>query len=139
MLKRRDEEYVIDLCDEILQRQSLRQYRGFDFLLGDSGRKLPVDAYYEDLSLVIEYHERQHTEALPHFDKPDRLTVSGVPRGEQRKLYDQRRRDLLPSRGFKLIEISYNDFDHTKQKRLIKNSRQDRKVLEKILSSFVKK
>ena len=44
---------------------------------------------------MIEYCERQHTEAVAFFDHNERLTVSGVTRGEQRKIYDQRRRDLL--------------------------------------------
>ena len=50
--KDRDEDYVIDLCDEVLKEKALRQHC-FDFLRGDSrkggkpGRKLPVDAYYE--------------------------------------------------------------------------------------------
>jgi len=38
-----DEEYILDLCDEVIGRRSLRQHRFF-FLRGDSGRKLPVDA-----------------------------------------------------------------------------------------------
>ena len=67
----KDETYILDLCDEILNRTSQRQYR-FSFLLGDPGkngscRKLPVDAYYENLNLVIEYKERQHTESVNHL------------------------------------------------------------------------
>jgi len=86
-----DEAYVLDLCDEILGQKASRQHK-FDFLKGDSGRKLPVDGYYEELNLAIEYRERQHSEPVSHFDKPHKMTVSGVHRGEQRKIYDQRRR-----------------------------------------------
>lgn len=78
-----DESYVIDLCDEILKQMAFRQHR-FDFLRGDSGAKLPVDAYYPSLNLVIEFKERQHTEEVKLFDK--RQTVSGVGRGEQRRI-----------------------------------------------------
>ena len=52
-----DEEYVINLCDEVLGLTARRQYC-FDFLKGDTGRKLPVDAYYEDLKLVELSYEK---------------------------------------------------------------------------------
>src|SRR5690554_4922906 len=38
-----DEAYILDLCDSVLKQKGLRQHR-FDFLRGDSGVKLPVDA-----------------------------------------------------------------------------------------------
>jgi hypothetical protein len=50
-MKTRDEDYVKELCDRVLNRKGLRQHR-FDFLLGDFGRngraghRLPVDAYF---------------------------------------------------------------------------------------------
>jgi len=91
-----DESYVIDLCDEALKLKALRQHR-FDFLKGDSGTKLPVDAYYPSLNLVVEFKERQHTEEVKFFDRSQ--TVSGVGRGEQRKIYDQRRKEVLPKQG----------------------------------------
>jgi hypothetical protein len=88
-----DEHYLIDICDRVLGRTALRQHR-FDFLVGDPGRsgrcaRLPVDAWYPDLKLVIEVMEVQHSEAVPLFDR--RQTVSGVARGEQRRIYDRRR------------------------------------------------
>jgi hypothetical protein len=78
-----DESYVIDLCDEVLGEAALRQHR-FDYLRGDArpggqGVRLPVDAYYPALELVVEYRERQHTESIPFMDR--RMTVSGVDRG----------------------------------------------------------
>lgn len=125
-----DEYYVIDLCDEILGLKGLRQYK-FNFLTGDSGVKLPVDAYYPDIKLVVEYHESQHTESTPFFDK--KKTVSGVSRGEQRQIYDQRRKELLPKHGIKLVIISYTDFGFTK--RLVRNHDRDRAIVTEILSS----
>ncbi len=125
-----DESYVIDLCDEVLKQKAIRQYR-FDFLKGDSGTRLPVDAYYPSLNLVIEFKEKQHTEAVNFFDK--RQTVSGVGRGEQRKIYDQRRRDVLPKHGIKLIELDCSDFEHTRGKKLIRNREEDLKVINKKL------
>lgn len=128
----RDEDYILDLCDEVLQKKGLRQHR-FDFLRGDAGTKLPVDIYYPELNLVIEYREYQHTNPVKHFDKPDVMTVSNVHRGEQRKIYDQRRRDVLPQHDIKLIEISYGDFAHTSSFRIIRNRENDIKIINKIL------
>lgn len=121
-----DESYIIDLCDEVLKLKALRQHR-FDFLKGDSGTRLPVDAYYPSLNLVIEYKERQHTEAVNFFDK--RQTVSGVGRGEQRAIYDQRRRDVLPKFGIQLIEFDYSEFEHTRGKKLVRSREDDLKVI----------
>lgn len=125
-----DESYIIDLCDEVLKLKALRQHR-FDFLKGDSGTKLPVDAYYPSLNLVVEFKERQHTEEVKFFNK--RQTVSGVGRGEQRKLYDQRRREVLPKQGIKLIELDYSDFENMRGKKLVRNKENDLKVIIKIL------
>ncbi|MEN6355484.1 MAG: hypothetical protein ABFD83_00205 [Armatimonadota bacterium] len=118
----RDEFYVIDLCDTVLGQKALRQHK-FSFLHGDpnkNGRckELPVDAYYPSLDLVIEYRERQHYEKVAFFDRHQ--TVSGVNRGEQRHIYDQRRRNVLPQHGITLIEIAYSDFSHTPNKRIIR-------------------
>src|ERR1035437_3876932 len=57
----KDEHYVLDLCDKVLGLTSSRQHK-FDFLLGDPNSsgvavKLPVDSFYEELNLVIEYRE----------------------------------------------------------------------------------
>lgn len=125
-----DEHYIINLCDEILGKKASRQHR-FDFLLGDGNRPkmLPVDAYYEDLELVIEYHEIQHTEPVNFFDK--RQTVSGCCRGEQRRIYDERRRQELPKHGISLVVISYTDFG--KNKKLKRNRLKDIEIIKKIL------
>jgi hypothetical protein len=112
-----DETYVIGLCNRVLARDAIRGHR-FSFLLGDKGHPLPVDAYYPDLNLVIEYRERQHSEAVGLFD--NKLTVSGVSRREQRTRYDQRRRDELPKHGIKLVELDYTQFLHNRRGRLIR-------------------
>ena len=123
----RDEEYVIDLCDEILGIKAKRQHR-FPFLLGDSGKCLPVDAYYEDLNLVVEYCERQHSESIPFFDS--RLTVSGVGRGEQRRIYDERRKEVLPLHSIHLINIAYSDFEYDSKKRIIREYQRDFQIVK---------
>lgn len=123
-----DEHYVIDLCDEILGQTASRQHR-FDFLRGDSGMTLPVDAYYSSLKLVIEYHESQHTESTPFFDK--KQTVSGVPRGEQRRKYDQLRQEVLPKHGINVVVIPYTAFGSTKK--IVRNPQSDKLVIVRIL------
>ena len=127
-----DEYYVINLCNEVLGRTALQQHK-FDFLRGDSGKHLPVDAYYEDLNLVIEYCESQHTSSTPFFDR--KMTVSGVSRGEQRKMYDERRRDVLPQNGIRIINIHYTDFGTTKQ--IHRNYERDLEIVKQKLYEFI--
>ncbi len=121
-----DESYIIDLCDEALELKALRQHR-FDFLRGDSGSKLPVDAYYPSLNLVVEFKEKQHTEEVKFFDR--RPTVSGVGRGEQRRIYDQKRRDVLPQNGISLIEFDYSEFEHSRSKKLLRIKEKDLRII----------
>lgn len=135
-----DEHYVIGLCSKILnQEKEVKMQHGFDFLRGDIlkdgvllenvGRKLPVDAYYEKFNLVVEYWERQHTEQVPFFDK--KKTCDGRSRAQQRVIYDQRRKELLPKNGIKLVIIKYSDFGE--RKRLNRNSEYDMAVVKQIL------
>lgn len=127
-----DETYILDLCDSVLKIKGIRQHR-FDFLKGDTGVRLPVDIYYPQLNLVIEYREKQHTEEVNFFDK--RVTASGITRGEQRKKYDALRRQLLPKNAIKLIELGCDDFEHTTAKRLLRNKAMDLLVIRKKLKS----
>jgi hypothetical protein len=133
-----DEHYVLDLCDEVLGARSSRQHR-FDWLVGDTSPKtgkaaqLPVDAYWERLKLVVEFREHQHYEAVTHFDKPDRPTVSGVHRGEQRRIYDLRREELIPAHGLRLIIIKSSDFE-LRGKKLRRSPASDREVIRRKLS-----
>lgn len=138
-----DEFYVINLCDEILDRKASRQHT-FKFLLGDLHKdkvtrtKLPLDAYYKDLNLVIEYMEKQHSESVEVIDKPRRKTISGVDRGEQRKIYDKRKKEVLTNKEINLINIDYSSFKVDSDKRIIRNHEHDVKVLKALLKAFVK-
>jgi len=137
----KDEHYIIDLCDNVLNTKASRSHT-FNFLRGDPNkkdvsRKLPVDAFYKSLNLVIEFNERQHTEKVPFFDKPDKMTVSGVSRGEQRKIYDQRRKEVLPKHGIDLIVLSYFDFNFDSRKKIIRNSKNDIEILKQKLKKYV--
>lgn len=132
-----DEAYVIDLCDQLLGQQASRQHR-FEWLLGDpsaSGRRvrLPVDAFWPGLGLVVEYRERQHDFSTPFFDKPDRVTVSGVHRGLQRALYDRRREELIPPNGLRLIVVRPMDLDSDARGRLRRSDGLDLASLAEVL------
>jgi hypothetical protein len=104
--------YVIELLAEILGEQPLREQR-FPWGLGDpspkTGRRmaLPFDALWESRKLIVEIDESQHREPVKFWDKPDRLTVSGVHRGEQRRIYDQRKRSAAREQGYTVLEIPW--------------------------------
>lgn len=130
-----DEAYVLDLCDEIFQEQLLRQHT-FPWLVGDPGSTgrcvcLPVDAYYEKHALVIEYRERQHDEAVPFFDR--RHTVSGVGRGEQRRIYDERREAEIPKHALRLLVVRPTDLAHDSRLRLRREREKDVAALQALL------
>ncbi len=132
-----DEAYVIDLCDEILGEKAQRQHR-FDWLRGDPNEagvraRLPVDAYYPRHDLVVEYRERQHSEPVAFFDKPDRLTVSGVHRGEQRARYDRRREEEIPRHGLRLLVIQVTDLASAPSGKLLRDVVRDTAVLARVL------
>ena len=133
-----DEAYVLNLCDRVLGEVGSRQHR-VEWLLGDrgtSGRRvrLPVDGYWPVTNLAVEYRERQHDQSVPHFDKPARLTVSGVHRGIQRALYDARREELIPQHGVRLVVITPADLDATRAGRLRRNEDHDIPAIRRILT-----
>ena len=134
----RDEHYVLDLCDAVLGLKAARQHC-FPFLTGDPDlrgyrKPLPVDGFYPALGLVVEYHERQHRERVGFFD--DKPTISGVPRGEQRRRYDERRADLLPRHGYSLVVLEVDEFAHDRAKRLLRIP-EDQAVVSRRLQSFI--
>lgn len=130
-----DEHYALDLCDEVLGIPGLRQAR-FDWLRGDPsparprGTKLPVDGYWPDLRLVVEFQEEQHSAPSPFFDR--RHTVSGMGRGEQRRRYDQRKRALIPEHGLRLVVIEKSEFV-LKSRRIDRDHARDRQVVRRHL------
>jgi len=131
-----DEHYVLNLCDALMGMKCQRQ-EPLPFLFGDKSEKtgkvrmLPVDGLYRDRKLVIEYHERQHTESVPFFDR--KLTVSGMTRGEQRRIYDQRRRDKLPENGYRLVEIRLADLEPNGRRKLTRDSDRHSEVIRRML------
>ncbi len=104
--------YVIDLLDEILDEEAEREKR-FPWALGDVSQKtgrrveLPFDAVWLARRLIVEVDEDQHRRPVAFWDKPDVPTVSGVSRGEQRAIYDRRKRSAARNHGFTVIEIPW--------------------------------
>jgi hypothetical protein len=131
-----DEHYVLDLCDEVLGMTGKRQAT-FDWLRGDPspsrplGTKLPVDGYWSGRGLIVEFHEEQHYQPSAFFDR--RQTVSGVGRGEQRRLYDSRKRTLLPKHGLRLIVMARSQFI-TKSKRIVREHERDIALVRALLA-----
>ena len=132
----RDEYYVLELCKKVLGQRMSHQAT-FEWLLGDpslkSGKQkpLPVDGYWPDEEIVVEYHERQHSEEVPFFDS--KITASGMSRGEQRKIYDARKAQELVKNGKKLVIIDYRDFGNGKTPKIVRNFPEDLKVVERLL------
>ncbi|WP_124712869.1 hypothetical protein [Mycolicibacterium nivoides] len=133
-----DEHYILTLCDEVLGVPGVRQAR-FDWLRGDPtprlprGVKLPVDGYWPDLRLVIEFQEEQHSAPSPFFDR--RQTVSGMGRGEQRRRYDERKRILIPEHGLRLAVIEKSAFT-LKSRRIDRDHARDLQVVRRHLAEF---
>ncbi len=130
-----DEHYVLDLCDEVLGAPCVRQDT-FDWLRGDPspnrplGTKLAVDGHWKELGLVVEFQEEQHYAPAPFFDR--RQTVSGVGRGEQRRLYDARKQELVPMNGLRLVVIAKSAFV-VKSKRIVRDHARESDIVRAFL------
>jgi hypothetical protein len=69
------------------------------------------------------------------FHKPDKLTVSGVDRRTQRKIYDQRRDTEIPAHGLKLVIIKPADLDAAARGRLRRNPEADQEAVTALLDA----
>lgn len=105
-----DQTYVIHLVAEVLGESPLEEPR-FSWLRGDAGTTLPVDAYFPEHDLVVEYRERQHLTERPDSFKfwDSKPTASGIPRSEQRARYDELREREIPDHGLRLLIINADD------------------------------
>ena len=128
-VEKSDEFYLVNLCDELLKQKASRKHT-FDTLVGrlhkkgKTRTKLPLDAYYEDLKLVIEFFEKNDTEETDE-------------RAAQRKFYDKRKKEVLKKKEIRLIDINYALFECNENDRLVRNKENDRLVLKRILKDFL--
>lgn len=115
---RNNEQKAIELVTSILKAKEVQKNKGaFDWLRGDKGTKLRVDAYFPKQDLVLEYHGAQHF-------LPNKLMDRRPGRAEQRRKYTELRKKLIPLHGLKLLEIRYDEpltAEHIKQKLLSMN------------------
>jgi len=135
-----DEYYLINLCDDLLKQHASRQHK-FGFILGDMHKDektrtaLPVDAYYKEAKLVLEFLKVE--DDTVELGKPGRKTISGVDRAEQRKIYALRKRKGLKSKDIPLIEIDFAAFELDADNKLARNKEADEKVLKALLKDYI--
>jgi len=134
-----DEYYLVGLCNEILKEKAVHQH-SFNYLLGDLHKdgkrrtRLPLDAFYFGLNMAIEFYEKGDEES----DDSKVITVSNVKRSEQRKIYAQRKRDVLKEKGIGLVEMDYDEFECNEDNSLVRNKEADVKLLKEMLQGFLK-
>lgn len=158
--KNSDKKYVIDLCDKVIGMKSDRKKR-FDFLLGDlhkdgvSQTKLPVDAYYAMLQLVVHYNDiKPWEQAIPvinneeddlidddieenEFEESTPKAKRVISREEQRSIYNERRAKVFPKHDIDFVLISYSDFNHDASLKIIRDEAYDSKIVYKALEEFI--
>jgi hypothetical protein len=99
----KNELQAIVLVASIFQTRNFVRNRGvFEWLRGDTGMKLRVDAWFPDQNLVVEYHGRQHFQ-------PNKFMDRRKGRAKQRVKYTLLRQKLIPKHGIKLLELRYNE------------------------------
>jgi hypothetical protein len=86
---------------------------------------------YPDHRLVVDYHERQHDEPVAFLD--GRGTVSGVTRGVQRRIYDERREREIPKHGLRLVIVRPGDLSTNSRGRLLRRRDADVVSLARLL------
>jgi hypothetical protein len=109
-MPRQLERYCAKLVSDALRGAEYKSGQRFAFLRGDptpkrpNGVMLPVDAYYPEFRLVLEFREKQHYgDRVALWD--NRVTATGQRRKEQRRKYDERREEILPDKGLKLLIV----------------------------------
>ena len=96
------EKTCIDICEKIIGERATIGKAPFDFLKGDKGTKLTVDAYFPKNKIVVEYMGKQHYEDVQLMNRRE-------GRKEQRKRYDNLKEIMLREHGIKLIRIKFDE------------------------------
>ncbi len=97
-------------------------------------RKLAVDGYFPKYNLIVEYLERQHFESVKIMDR--RMTISGVTRDKQRRIYHKRRKQFAIKNGYNYLELAYMDFEHYKNGKLKRIDYNDESVIKEKLKTL---
>lgn len=124
-----DEFYLVNLCDELLKEKASRKHT-FDTLVGrlhkkgKTRTKLPLDAYYENLKLVIEFFKKNDSK-----DTDERTA--------QRKFYDQRKKAVIEKKKIKVVDVNYALFECDEHDKLVRNKEKDCTVLKAVLKEFI--
>lgn len=131
-----DEKYILDLVAEVLAEPDYRWQHRFPTLLGDPGkdgrrRTLPVDGYFPRHRLIVEYWEKQHSAPIPIMDEG--MTASGISRGHQRRVYDQRRQAWADAHRLQLVILDYRGFETDELGRIRRNPARDRQIVAQVL------
>lgn len=134
-----DEYYLIGLINELFGEKAIHQHT-FNYLLGDFHRdgktrtRLPVDAYYVKLNMVVEFFEKEDETSAD----ANAITISNVKRSEQRKKYTERKREVLKDKKVDLVEMDYDEFECNEDNKLVRNKAADVKLLKEIFKDFLK-
>lgn len=78
----------------------------------------------------LSFQEEQYSEPSPFFDR--RQTVSGVGRGEQRRIYDERKRTIIPKQGLRLVLIDKSAFV-VRSKQIVRDRARDIEIVQRFL------
>jgi hypothetical protein len=139
-----DEKYLVDMINSLLGKKGSEK-QTFDYLLGDlhqdgeTRTELPVDLYFWELKLAIEFvnHPKTREQLIPQKQK--KMTVSGVTRAEQRVKYFDRKKKVLTKKGMDFVEIPLAGFECDEQLKLFRNPENDERVLRGILGHYLDK
>lgn len=74
-------------------------------------------------------------EARRLVDKPDKLTVSDVHCGEQRRIYDERRRALVPRTATRCTSSALPSSRSTRRGRLLREPEKDEVLHRELLDT----
>ena len=96
----KSQEKLTLILESIFQLRAIRE-KTWSWLLSPKGKRLKVDAYFEELGLVVEYQGKQHAEFPNRFHK----TAEDF---RYAAMCDEWKRSIILRRGLRIIF-----FDHT--------------------------
>lgn len=125
-----DENYLLDLCDEILDQKALRQHK-FNFL--GEGRNLPFLGFYPNLNLALYYQKPPQSEVVTRLENINWISGRSLHREKEEEEFLQRCRELLSEKGIQHLEIHHSIFSYNKLKRMNRNLQKDKLTLENLI------